>query len=72
MVLSVKDNGMGLTLDQLKNLFTMFNRMHQHVEGIGIGLYSIKKMVESSGGKIDVKSEKGKGTEFLVYLPNRK
>lgn len=71
VVLSVKDNGMGLTLDQLKNLFTMFNRMHQHVEGIGIGLYSIKKMVESSGGKIDVKSEKGKGTEFLVYLPKR-
>ena len=72
VVLSVKDNGLGLTFDQLKNLFSMFNRMHGHVEGIGIGLYSIKRMVESSGGKIDVKSEEGQGSEFLVYLPNRR
>lgn len=72
VVLSVKDNGLGLSFEQLKNLFGMFNRMHGHVEGIGVGLYSIKRMVESSGGKIDVKSEEGKGSEFLVYLPNRR
>ena len=70
IVLSVKDNGMGMSFDQLKNLFSMFNRMHQYIEGIGIGLYAIKRMVEGSGGKIDIKSKEGEGSEFLVYLPN--
>ena len=70
VVLSVKDNGLGMSADQLANLFSMYNRMHPQVEGIGIGLYSIKKMVENIGGKIDVKSEEGIGSEFLVYFPN--
>lgn len=69
VVLSVKDNGLGMTGDELKKLFTIFQRMHQHVEGTGVGLYSTKRLVESSGGRIDVKSEVGKGTEFLVYFP---
>ena len=72
IVLSVKDNGLGMSFDQLKNLFSMFGRIHHHVEGIGIGLYSIKRMVERSGGKIDIKSKEDEGSEFLVYLPNDK
>ena len=72
VVLSVKDNGLGLSADQLANLFTKYKRMHPKVEGLGIGLYSIKKMVEGFGGNVDVKSEEGKGSEFLVYFPNSK
>jgi PAS domain S-box-containing protein len=68
VVLSVKDNGLGLNPNQQKNLFTLFRRMHQHVEGTGVGLYTIKRIVENNRGRIEVKSEEGKGTEFLVFL----
>jgi PAS domain S-box-containing protein len=68
VVLSVKDNGLGLNQKQQKKLFTLFKRMHQHVEGTGVGLFMIKRIVENNGGSIVVKSEEGKGTEFLVSL----
>lgn len=68
VVLSVKDNGLGLNPNQQKKLFTLFKRMHQHVEGTGVGLFMIKRIVENNGGRIDVNSEEGKGTEFLVFL----
>jgi PAS domain S-box-containing protein len=68
VVLSVKDNGLGLNPNQQKKLFTLFRRMHQHVEGTGVGLYTIKRIVENNGGRIEVKSKKGKGAEFLVFL----
>jgi PAS domain S-box-containing protein len=68
IVLSVKDNGLGLNPNQQKKLFTLFRRMHQHVEGTGVGLYTIKRIVENNGGRIEVKSEEGKGTEFRVFL----
>ena len=71
IVLSVKDNGLGLNPNQQKKLFTLFRRMHQHVEGTGIGLYIIKRIVENSGGRIEVKSEEGKGTEFLVIFDQK-
>ena len=68
VVLSVKDNGLGLNPNQQKKLFSLFRRMHQHVEGTGVGLYTIKRVVENNGGRIVVKSEEGVGTEFLVFL----
>ena len=68
IVLSVKDNGLGLNPNQQKKLFSLFRRMHQHVEGTGVGLYSIKRIVENNGGRILVKSEEGVGTEFMVFL----
>ncbi|PKV75899.1 PAS domain-containing sensor histidine kinase [Pontibacter ramchanderi] len=67
-VLTVKDNGLGLSLQSQKQLFTMFKRFHDHVEGTGIGLYMVKKMVEGSGGYIAVSSEEGAGTEFRVFI----
>lgn len=68
IVLSVQDNGLGLNQAQQSKLFTMFKRMHTHVEGSGIGLYIIKRIIENNGGKIDVVSEQGKGTVFKVYF----
>ena len=53
---------------QLANLFTMFKRFHSHVEGSGIGLYMVKKMVENAGGKIEVESQQGVGTHFMIYF----
>lgn len=68
VVLSIKDNGLGLNKKKQEQLFTMFKRFHNHVEGTGIGLYMIKRIVENAGGKIEVDSEEGQGTEFKVYF----
>nr|WP_161890668.1 PAS domain-containing sensor histidine kinase [Pontibacter russatus] len=67
-VLTVTDNGLGISPNNLEHLFTMFKRFHDHVEGTGIGLYMVKKMVEGSGGYISVSSEEGRGTEFRVFI----
>ena len=68
VILKVKDNGLGIDKNYQKKLFTMFQRFHNHVEGSGIGLFMVKRIVENSGGRIEVKSEKGVGSEFKVYF----
>ena len=68
VVLEVQDNGLGLEAASEQKLFGMFQRFHDHVEGSGIGLYMVKKMVENAGGHIVVRSELGIGTSFLVYF----
>ncbi len=68
VVLEVQDNGLGLDPASEQKLFGMFQRFHDHVEGSGIGLYMVKKMVENAGGRIAVRSELGVGTTFLVYF----
>ncbi|MGV3589680.1 MAG: sensor histidine kinase [Adhaeribacter sp.] len=68
VVLSVKDNGLGMNARQQKQLFTMFKRFHDHVEGTGIGLFMVKRIVENAGGKIEVESKQDSGTEFKIYL----
>ncbi|WP_460620253.1 sensor histidine kinase [Hymenobacter qilianensis] len=67
-VLEVTDNGLGLTEGQQAQLFGLFQRVHTHVEGSGVGLYLVKKMVENSGGRIDVESQPGVGSTFRVYF----
>ncbi|GAB3539227.1 hypothetical protein GCM10027443_35490 [Pontibacter brevis] len=67
--LSVADNGLGLNPRQLKKLFGMFQRMHPHTEGNGIGLYTIKRVIENYGGKITAESSEGAGSTFHVYIP---
>ena len=71
MILSVKDNGLGMTPQQQKKLFTMFKRMHTHIEGTGIGLYTVKRIIENNGGHVEVNSEKGKGSEFKVFFNSK-
>ena len=68
VVLSVKDNGLGLKKEQQAKLFTMFKRFHQHVEGTGIGLYIIKRAIENTGGWIEVDSRENQGSEFRVHF----
>lgn len=69
-VLEVHDNGLGLAAHQLPKLFTMFQRFHDHVEGSGVGLYMVQRMVENAGGRIEVHSQLGAGTTFFVHLPH--
>jgi signal transduction histidine kinase len=69
LLLTVQDNGLGLDATSQQKLFGMFQRLHDHVEGSGIGLYMVKRMIENAGGRIEVKSELHVGSTFLVYLP---
>jgi len=69
VVLEVEDNGLGLTPHQQAQLFGLFRRLHDHVEGTGVGLYTVKRIVENAGGTIAVQSVAGTGTTFTVTLP---
>jgi signal transduction histidine kinase len=68
--LAVQDNGLGLTAPQQAALFTLFRRFHTHVEGLGLGLYTVKKIVENLGGRVEVQSESGMGSTFRIYVPS--
>jgi signal transduction histidine kinase len=67
-VLTVQDNGLGIDMRQEDKIFALFKRLHAHVEGTGIGLYIVKRMVENAGGKIGVESQVGAGATFRVYF----
>jgi PAS domain S-box-containing protein len=67
--LTVQDNGLGMSPAGLRKLFGLFERLHNHVEGSGIGLFMVKKMVDNAGGRISVESEVGVGSTFTVLLP---
>ncbi|QJX46458.1 PAS domain-containing sensor histidine kinase [Hymenobacter taeanensis] len=68
-VLEVQDNGLGLDAGQQAKLFGLFQRLHDHVEGSGVGLYMVRKIMENAGGRIEVASRVGKGSTFRVYFP---
>src|SRR4029077_17598195 len=72
VVMTVKDNGIGIPENEFENIFKMYGRLHKNVEGQGIGLYLIKKIVDASGGKVIVKSELGKGSNFTIYFKTEK
>lgn len=68
--LSVRDNGLGMNLSHTgKQLGGLFQRFHPEIEGNGIGLHIVYSIVEFYEGSIEVKSEPGKGTEFIILLP---
>jgi two-component system, sensor histidine kinase len=67
-VLSVQDNGLGISQSNQSKLFNMFRRFHDHVDGSGIGLYMVKRILDNSNGKIEVESKEGQGTCFKVYF----
>lgn len=71
--LSIRDNGVGIADEDIKNLFTpgihTSRAGTENEKGTGIGLFITHEMVINNKGTITVKSEKGKGTEFIVSLP---
>ena len=69
VVLTVQDNGLGMSEVQQRQLFGLFQRLHTHVEGTGVGLYITKRLVENAGGTIQVQSQPNVGTTFTVTLP---
>jgi two-component system, chemotaxis family, CheB/CheR fusion protein len=68
VLLTVEDNGLGIPSHKQDLIFSMFKRLHDHVEGTGVGLYIVKKIIDNAGGKIQVESQEGKGTTFKVYF----
>src|SRR5690606_28442690 len=68
IMITVRDNGMGMDLTKGPSIFGMFQRLHHHVDGTGIGLYIVKKIMDNSEGKIEVESEVGSGTTFRLYF----
>lgn len=72
-MISIQDSGKGILLERQAQIFNRFYRepeVHQQ-EGLGIGLYLARKVVELQQGYMDVKSEVAKGSEFRMYMPNR-
>ncbi|HEX8426812.1 sensor histidine kinase [Hymenobacter sp.] len=69
VVLAVQDSGLGLDELQQQRLFGLFQRLHTHVEGSGVGLYMVKKIVENAGGRVQVRSQPGVGSTFTVTPP---
>lgn len=70
--ISIRDSGKGIAVERQAQIFTRFYRepeVHDQ-EGIGIGLYLARKIVELQKGYMELKSETGRGAEFLIYLPN--
>ncbi len=69
----VTDEGSGIPPEFLPRIFTKFYRLEtplkQDVEGTGLGLYITQSLTETMGGKIQVESEPGKGSTFIVSLP---
>ncbi len=63
---SVKDNGLGVP--NPAKLFQFHQRQHIHIEGTGLGLYLIATQLKAMNGRADVSSEKGEGSEFLIYF----
>lgn len=68
LVLSVADNGLGMSEPQRQKVFQMYRRMHTHVDGSGLGLYIVKRILENNGDRIEVESEEGKGSTFRIYF----
>ena len=73
MILRIVDSGIGIDPRELDQIFTGHYRSSAAKQkdpyGRGMGLSFVKKIVEARGGKISVKSEKGKGTEFVISFP---
>jgi signal transduction histidine kinase len=69
--LEVADTGVGIPADELDKLFGRFFRAStaRTVPGTGLGLSIAKSIAEAHGGTVDVKSEVGAGTTFMVELP---
>ncbi|MGL5694776.1 MAG: sensor histidine kinase, partial [Peptostreptococcaceae bacterium] len=72
IIISVKDSGVGIPKNQLKNIFERFERVERTTiktqEGSGIGLSIVKQMVEALNGAIDINSLEGKGTVVKIIL----
>jgi len=72
---TIKDNGIGISSDKIDLIFLPYwqlSNQKRNIDGIGIGLHIVKKIVDSLNGEITVESELGNGTTFTIILPQHK
>jgi two-component system phosphate regulon sensor histidine kinase PhoR len=71
--LEVTDSGAGIPAESIPRIFERFYRVEKararELGGVGLGLAIVKHMVKAHGGRIEVLSEVGRGSQFIVYLP---
>jgi len=72
-VLRVRDSGVGIAPELLPKIFDLFTQAERSLDrsqgGLGIGLCLVQRLVEMHGGRVDVSSVLGQGSEFVVHLP---
>lgn len=72
-ILIISDKGIGMTKEEQKKIFDRFFRVTSgnihNIKGHGLGLSYVRGIIEAHGGKIEVESEKNKGSRFYIYLP---
>ena len=74
LIVSVEDSGRGIKKESIEKLFTKFERLDERnstIEGTGLGLAITKKLLDMMGGKINVNSIYGKGSIFMVQIPQK-
>ncbi|MEJ8801190.1 PAS domain-containing protein [Pontibacter sp. H249] len=70
--LKITDNGIGLDLNKHQNkLYQMFKRFHNHVNGSGLGLYIVNRLLTNNGGHINITSNLNEGTTFYLYFKQK-
>jgi light-regulated signal transduction histidine kinase (bacteriophytochrome) len=66
--IKIKDNRLGIPEKHKDKIFSMFKRFHDHVEGSGVGLYIVKRIVDNENSMIKVESKENEGTTLYVYF----
>jgi signal transduction histidine kinase len=71
VAVTVRDEGPGISPEELPYIFDAFHRgrIGERIKGFGLGLASVKAVVEAHGGKVLVESEPGRGSLFTVLFP---
>ncbi len=73
--ITITDKGLGMTKEARRHIFDKFYRVHtgnrHDVKGFGLGLSYVKAMVDAHNGQINVKSELGKGSSFILFFPKK-
>lgn len=71
IVITVQDNGIGVSPDKKEAIFSKYFRIENKIEGTGVGLYLVNEIVKNAGGKILMESQPEIGSEFKIYLKDR-
>ena len=73
VIVRIRNTGLGVSSEEINRIFERFYKVDKSrsfdVKGAGLGLYIVKSIIEMHGGQITAKSEEGKYTEFIFWLP---